>query len=227
MSPLSVLSAMLVVVVLSGPCLARSQNRERYPRNITGCDSGPSGLDSFSWSAFSGRWYVARISAPLGPSLRDISGYVIDIDGSTNELGTSDKNLLDVLPAERKETLYRGDSRRCTKREWRCVRERGTSRTDCRLNTKGRGAVLQRSVVMATDYMTTAAVARETYVNGRFLSKQINLVVRDPQADPDPNVISRALFDYCGRYAADPNSEFYESFSNDPNPYCMDYDYKV
>ena len=70
-------------------------------------------------------------------------------------------------------------------------------------------------------FPSTAVVYKETFINGRFLSKQINLLVRDPNAEPDPSVIQSALMDYCGIYAADPNSEFYKSFSNDSNLSCF------
>ena len=55
---------------------------------------------------------------------------------------------------ERKDTLVSGDSNKCRKRTWRCVREQGTSRITCMLNGESGGVIMQRSEVIATDYLT-------------------------------------------------------------------------
>ena len=48
------LLVMLVVVALSPVCQARRQKERMYPRNITACDSSPSGIDGFSWDLYRG-----------------------------------------------------------------------------------------------------------------------------------------------------------------------------
>ncbi|XP_076457757.1 uncharacterized protein LOC143291650 [Babylonia areolata] len=221
----------LAVVVMVGVALcggatskngeqARQERKRQDPRNITHCDSGASDMGSFDWRSYRGRWYVSRITVPLGPTVRDLTGYAVDIDPSSIEPNAKDKAWREMT-VDRKDTLVTGDSRKCRERSWQCRREQGSSQTVCYLSAGELGTMVQKSVVMATDYTSTAAVYRENYVNNRFLSRQISLLVRSPGADPDLGVIEQALHDYCGIYAADPNSEFYKTISNSVDLSCF------